>query len=305
MPSLSLPLAHPHRASSVVVRVDRARTVVSELATFFLSTVCRQLPSFLPLFSVFRHVGVFGAFGGAVVFVSLVASVCCPRAPAVLCRLLCALCGCVVVWALSPCCVVSCACCSFGGLVACASGVSVFGSVAAGCPPWRCPWCVSRRSLVRFAVALAVGLCRALASSVWSLRCPFAVASCSVCGGLRVSARCVSSVGSVRSGVSLPLSGGGIAVRSERLLSRPLLSSLCAGWSGVAVAFVSWAGDRCGVLWGGASTAAGSVSRAPSPFCWRRLAWWKGLGAPLALSLWRLDPSILLSLVLVCRLPGR
>ena len=110
---------------------------------------------------------------------------------------------------------------SFGGLVSCASGVSVFGSVAAG---------VLRGGvLVRLAVALAVGLCRALASSVWSLRCPFAVASCSVCGGLRVSARCVSSVGSVRSGVSLPLSGGGIAVRSERLLSRPLLSSLCVG----------------------------------------------------------------------------
>lgn len=107
-------------------------------------------------------------------------------------------------------------------------------------------WCVFRCSLARLAVVLAVGLCRALASSVWSLLCPFAVASCSVCGGLRVSARCVSSVGSVRSGVSLPLSGGGFAARSERLLSRPLLSSLCAGWSGVAVAFVSWAGDRCG-----------------------------------------------------------
>jgi len=35
------------------------------------------------------------------------------------------------------------------------------------------------------------------------------------------------------------LSGGVIAVRSERLLSRPLLSSICGGWSGVAVAFVS------------------------------------------------------------------
>jgi hypothetical protein len=39
--------------------------------------------------------------------------------------------------------------------------------------------------------------------------------------------------------------GGGIAVRSERLLSRLLLPSLCAGWSGVAVAFVSWTGGCC------------------------------------------------------------
>jgi hypothetical protein len=153
---------------------------------------------------------------------------------------------------------------------------------------------------------LAVGLCRALASSVWSLLCPFAVASCSVCGGLRVSARCVSSVGSVRSGVSLPLSGGGIAVRSERLLSRPLLSSLCAGWSGVAVAFVSWTGDRCWGSLGRPEYRGGfGFAGSPSPNCWRRLPWWTALGAPLALSLWRLDPSILLSLVLVCRLPGR
>jgi len=176
----------------------------------------------------------------------------------------------------------------------------------AGCHPCAVSWCVSRRSLVRLAVALAVGLCRVLASSVWSLRCPFAVASCSVCGGLRVSARCVSSVGSVRSGVSLPLSGGGIAVRSERLLSRPLLSSLCAGWSGVAVAFVSWTGDRCWGSLGRPEYRGGfGFAGSPSPICWRRLPWWTALGAPLALSLWRLDPSILLSLVLVCRLPGR
>ena len=128
---------------------------------------------------------------------------------------------------------------SFGGLVSCASGVSVFWFCCGGCPPWRCPgacpgarWCGSSWP---WRLVCAVR-CRRLSGR---FGVPFAVASCSVCGGLRVSARCVSSVGSVRSGVSLPLSGGGIAVRSERLLSRPLLSSLCAGWSSVAVAFVS------------------------------------------------------------------
>ena len=125
-------------------------------------------------------------------------------------------------------------------------------------------------------VTLGVGSCRALASSVWSLRCAFAIASCSVRSGLRFLARCVSSVGSVRSGVSLPLSGGGIAVRSERLLSRPLLPSLCAGWSCVAVAFVSWTGDRC---WGSLGLQFGFLGPLYQ-FCWRRMAWSTGLGAP-------------------------
>jgi hypothetical protein len=245
MPSSSPPLLiliAPLRSSCALIGLERS---FPSLQLSPSQQFAANYHLFCSCFSVFRHVGVFGAFGGAVVFVSLVASVCCPRAPR-FSAVCCARCA-VALW------------CGLCLLAALSLVLAFFRRSRVLCVGCLCllvllrrvssvavSWCVFRRSLARLAVVLAVGLCRALASSVWSLLCPFAVASCSVCCGLRVSARCVSSVGSVRSGVSLPLSGGGIAVRSERLLSRPLLSSLCAGWSGVAVAFVSWAGDRCG-----------------------------------------------------------
>ena len=265
---------------------------------------CLQLPSVLTLFSsLFCLPGVFRARWARRRRCRLSSHPVCPCSAVFLC-LLCASRRLLWRWGGPSCCGFRGGLLCVGGLWACVGRPSGRWSCAAGCPPrglfGSCPG--ARRCASP--VTLGVGLCRALASSVWSLRCAFAVASCSVRSGLRFAARCVSSVGSVRSVVSLPLSGGGIAVRSERLLSRPLLSSLCAGWSGVAVAFVSWTGDRC---WGslGRPIPASSVRGSPYPFCWRRLAWWTGLGAPLALLLWRFDLSILPSLVLVCRLPWR
>jgi hypothetical protein len=210
MPSSSPPLLiliAPLRSSCALIGLERS---FPSLQLSPSQQFAANYHLFCSCFSVFRHVGVFGAFGGAVVFVSLVDSVCCPRAPR-FSAVCCARCA-VALW------------CGLCLLAALSLALAFFRRSRVLCVGCLCLWFAAGvlrgGVLVRvpalvgaLAVALAVGLCRALASSVWSLRCPFAVASCSVCGGLRVSARCVSSVGSVRSGVSLPLSGGGIAVR--------------------------------------------------------------------------------------------
>jgi hypothetical protein len=131
------------------VRAHRARTVVSGLATFPLSTACRQLPSFLLLFFGFRRLGVFGAFGGAVGFVSLVASFVAPARlgslPFVVCvlRLRCGVWRCVLLlcfWRLR----------AFG--VSCpVRRASLPLVLSCRVPPSGGVWCVSRRASVRFA----------------------------------------------------------------------------------------------------------------------------------------------------------
>ena len=266
---------------------------------------CLQLSSVLTLFSsLFCLPGVFRARWARRRRCRLSSHPVCPCSAVFLC-LLCASRRLLWRWGGPSCCGFRGGLLCVGGLWACVGRPSGRWSCAAGCPPrglfGSCPGARRCASPVTF----GVGLCRALASSVWSLRCAFAVASCSARSGLRFVARCVSSVGSVRSVVSLPLMA--VELRCGLSVSCPApVASLCAGRRGVAVAFVSWIGDRCWGSLGRPEYRSGfGFAGSPSPIRWRRLPWWTGLGAPLALSLWRLYPSILLSHVLVCRLPGR
>jgi len=81
MPSSSPPLLiliAPLRSSCALIGLERS---FPSLQLSPSQQFAANYHLFCSCFSVFRHVGVFGAFGGAVVFVSLVDSVCCPRAP--------------------------------------------------------------------------------------------------------------------------------------------------------------------------------------------------------------------------------
>ena len=204
--------------------VDRARSVVSVLATLLLSRACRQLPSVLCLFWVFSAVAVFFVLVvGLAASASLASSsgVSVSRGfPGFLVR---------VAWSVpvpgEPSCSGVCGgLLCVGGLLACASGVSVFGYVVPVCS-----------GLVRVP-ALVGGLrpwprwfVRALPWRLLSgLFCrAFPVAWRSVRGGSSVSARCVPSAGSVLSEVSLPLSARGVAERFECLLFRRSWLRLC------------------------------------------------------------------------------
>jgi hypothetical protein len=81
MPSSSPPLLiliAPVRSSCALIGLERS---FPSLQISPSQQFAANYHLFCSCLSVYRHVGVFGAFGGAVVFVSLVASVCCPRAP--------------------------------------------------------------------------------------------------------------------------------------------------------------------------------------------------------------------------------
>jgi len=137
MPSSSPPLLiliAPLRSSCALIGLERS---FPSLQLSPSQQFAANYHLFCSCLSVYRHVGVFGAFGGAVVFVSLVASVCCPRAPR-FSAVCCARCA-VALWGAVS--LLRCLLCllSFGGLVSCASGVSVFWFCCGGCPPWRCP----------------------------------------------------------------------------------------------------------------------------------------------------------------------
>jgi hypothetical protein len=166
---------------------------------------CLQLPSVLTLFSsLFCLPGVFRARWARRRRCRLSSHPVCPCSAVFLC-LLCASRRLLWRWGGPSCCGFRGGLLCVGGLWACVGRPSGRWSCAAGCPPrglfGSCPGARRCASPVTF----GVGLCRSLASSVWSLRCAFAVASCSARSGLRFVARCVSSVGSVRSVVSLPL----------------------------------------------------------------------------------------------------
>ena len=178
---------------------------VSTSASPVLPMFCLQLSSVLTLFSsLFCLPGVFRARWARRRRCRLSSHPVCPCSAVFLC-LLCASRRLLWRWGGPSCCGFRGGLLCVGGLWACVGRPSGRWSCAAGCPPrglfGSCPGARRCASPVTF----GVGLCRALASSVWSLRCAFAVASCSARSGLRFVARCISSVGSVRSVVSLPL----------------------------------------------------------------------------------------------------
>jgi hypothetical protein len=165
---------------------------------------CRQLPSVLTFLGAFSAVAAFFVPSGLAASASLASSSCVSVSrgfPGFLVR---------VAWSVPVpgelfCCGVCGGLLCVGGLLACASGVSVFGSVVPG-------------ALLLAGVPACVGGLRTwprwfVRALPWRLLpgrfCrEFPVAWRSAFGGWRVPVRCVCPAGSVRSGVSLLLPAG-------------------------------------------------------------------------------------------------
>lgn len=138
MPSSSPPLLiliAPLRSSCALIGLERS---FSSLQLSPSQQLAANYHLFCSCFSVFRHVGVFGAFGGAVVLCRLSPLFVAPArlgSLSFVVRVVRLRCG---VGSVS---LLRCLLCllSIGGLVSCASGVSVFWFCCGGCPPWRCP----------------------------------------------------------------------------------------------------------------------------------------------------------------------
>ena len=135
MPSSSPPLLiliAPLRSSCALIGLERS---FPSLQLSPSQQLAANYHLFCSCLSVYRHVG---AFGGAVVFVSLVASVCCPRAPrfSAVCCARCAValwCGLCLLAALSL------ALAFFRRSRVLCVGCLCLWFCCAGCPPWRCP----------------------------------------------------------------------------------------------------------------------------------------------------------------------